>query len=239
MKNYPLGDRPYERLERHGAQMLSDSELLAIIISTGTTGKTALELAQDLRNSVSESSGLSDLAALTLGELRSFKGIGRVKAIKIAASLELGRRLQMNIAEPSPRLNSPQLIYQYMRSNYDFNEQEYLWTLNFNTKHELISCDLIAVGGLNRAAVSPREICRRAVKHNAFTVVIVHNHPSGNPIPSPQDYRTTNLIASAARTIGIPLTDHIVVADNGYVSIRQERPDLFGPDAKNATAEKS
>ena len=167
--------------------MLSDSELLAIIISTGTTVRPHWSW---LRIYAIQFPSPPDFPIWRHLRWVSYarSGDGRVKAIKIAASLELGRRLQMNIAEPSPRLNSPQLIYQYMRSNYDFNEQEYLWTLNFNTKHELISCDLIAVGGLNRAAYLRGDLSTRAsntmlLRSLSFIIIpaVIRSQPSGLP----------------------------------------------------------
>ncbi len=220
----PLGERPYEKLERHGAAALSDAELLAIILRTGSKAKSALDLARALIlrfDDEQNGGGLNFLTDLSLEELRSIDGIGRVKAIQLQAAAEIGKRASVVSTAERMLMNSPAKVAAYISADLKGKPREQLVMLILDTKQRLIRRLRVSEGGLASILIQPRDLLREAVRANAAGIILVHNHPSGDPTPSTQDIAATKSILEASRLIGVELQDHIVVAHEGYSSIRQ------------------
>lgn len=220
----PLSERPYEKLERNGASVLSDAELLAIILRTGSKEKSALDLARALIlrfDDEQNGGGLNFLMDLSLEELRSIEGIGRVKSMQIQAAAEIGKRASVVSTAERLLMNSPSKVAAYISSDLKGKPREQLVMLILDTKQRLMRQMRVSEGGLASILIQPRDLLREAVRANAAGIILVHNHPSGDPTPSSQDISATKSILEATRLIGIELQDHIIVAHEGYSSIRQ------------------
>ncbi len=222
VKCLPESSRPYERLETYGAQALSDVELIAIILRNGSTGLSSVELASELLALDSRKEGLSFLRDFSLEELRRSKGMGRVKAITIKAALEIGRRSMLQ--EPfwkNKQITCPQdskVFFENMMVNL---VKEEVHALLLDTRHRVIRHTVISSGGLASTGIFPREIFREAIKANAAAIVIAHNHPSGDPKPSPDDIATTNSLDKSANLLGISLIDHIIIGRGTSSSLKE------------------
>lgn len=220
----PIAERPYEKLERSGAAALGDAELLAVILRTGSRNKSALDLARSLilnYRAEDEESGLAFLSDLCLEELRQIEGIGRVKALQLSAAAEIGKRSVTVQTQARRLLNSPERVADYISADLRSLPREQLIMLILDTKQRLIRQSRVSEGGLASVHLQPRDLLREAVKANAAGIVLVHNHPSGDPTPSRDDIVATKSLIDASKLIGISLQDHIVVGHEGYVSIRQ------------------
>lgn len=214
MKNLPMTERPRERLKTNGAQYLSDKEILAIILRTGTKEKSANELAVDLLNEYQ----LQDLKQASLSSLTKVKGIGEVKAIELLASIELGKRIFLNKQKEYKKLDTPKKIYEYTKYLFHDLKQEYFYCLYFNNKQQLIGEKLLFIGTLNNSVTHPREIFKEAYRLSASSIVCMHNHPSNDTTPSREDIKFTNTLVSLGNLQGIPLIDHIIVGNNNFYS---------------------
>lgn len=214
MKNLPMTERPRERLKTNGAQYLSDKEILAIILRTGTKEKSANELAVDLLNEYQ----LQDLKQASLNSLTKVKGIGEVKAIELLASIELGKRIFLNKQKEYKKLDTPKKIYEYTKYLFHDLKQEYFYCLYFNNKQQLIGEKLLFIGTLNNSVTHPREIFKEAYRLSASSIVCMHNHPSNDTTPSREDIKFTNTLVSLGNLQGIPLIDHIIVGNNNFYS---------------------
>lgn len=211
IKDLPEEERPRERLCRLGAASLSDAELLALILGHGSRGESAVDLARRLL-------ALGAWHRLSLEELESVPGVGRAKAVRVKAALELGRRLHLLRERPS-FISSPAEAYSFL-SDLGFLEEEQFWTLLLNRKNGIIGRELIAVGGVSQVPVDPRDVFRAAVRRNAAALILAHNHPSGDPSPSPEDVSLTRRLVESGRLLGVEVLDHLVVVAGGYVSMR-------------------
>lgn len=218
IRELPESVRPRERLWREGPEALTDTELLAIILRTGSQEGSVLDLARYL---LSRFGGLVGLGKATPAELSAIKGVGPAKAAQVAAALELGRRLgiaaRFRVAVTSPA-DAAALVVPVMRHL----EQEEFRVILLDTKNRVLQIEKVAVGSLNAAGVQPREVFRGAVKHSAAAVILVHNHPSGDPTPSPEDVALTRRLLQAGEILGIEILDHIIVGDNKYTSLKAE-----------------
>jgi len=215
----PSEDRPRERLSRVGASALSNEELLALLIGSGTRGESALDRARRL---LAEHGGLPGLASLTPSELSSEKGIKGARGSVIVAALEVARRLAIEPLTGRDLFNEPGLVKDYLRRARGDGTQERTGALYLNARNRLLKDDAeIYRGTLDRAVVEPREILKRAVLANAAGIIVYHNHPSGDPSPSREDREFTRRLASAADVVGLRLLDHIVVGREGCVSFRE------------------
>ena len=214
--------RPYERLEQFGSEALSDEELLAIILRTGTKGRSSKEIALDLLSRLSPQDGICGLRKLTLSELSNFEGVGRVKAIQILACLELGKRSMSCSHWEKVRFLSNEIAISYFEGKMSFLEQEEVHAVFLDTQRGLISSELIGKGNLNGVGMCVREVFRIAVKVNAAGIILAHNHPSGDPSPSTDDIDTTRRLLECGQMIGIELIDHIVVGRGLSISMRRE-----------------
>jgi DNA repair protein RadC len=219
IKDIPAEDRPRERLARMGAAALSNEELLALLLGSGSRGESALDRARRL---LASHGGLAGLAALTRAELVREKGIKGAKGALLVAALEVGRRLAAGAISGRDLLNEPSLVKDYLRRARGDGTQERTGALFLNARNRLLQDDPeIYRGTLDRAVVEPREILKRALLVNAAGVILYHNHPSGDPSPSREDREFTRRLAAAADSIGLRLLDHVVVGREGCVSFRE------------------
>jgi DNA repair protein RadC len=218
IKDIPEQDRPRERLLKVGAQAISTAELLAIVMRTGVGGENVLHLAERL---LSQFGSLPGLARASVTELKSVKGIGKVKAIEIKAALEIGRRLMATSPEERPQVTSPSDAANLLMSEMMLLEQEHLRLILLDTRNKVQSTPTIYVGSLNTSVIRIGELFRAALRENAAALIVAHNHPSGDPSPSPEDINVTRQIAKAGQLLDIELLDHIIIGHRRYVSLKE------------------
>jgi len=228
MKDLPEAERPYEKLEQYGAKALTNAELLAIIIKTGTKDETAVGLAQKvLKLNTDEKDNLKFLCDLTVEEFTKIKGIGKIKAIQLKAVCELATRINSVSSYKEKQILRPKDIAEILMERTRFEKQEML-----NNKNKLIRIKEIAKGGGNFVAATIRSILNEAVKIEAAKIILIHNHPTGDPTPSKQDIEFTKNVEQASKILGIQLLDHIVIGDLKYVSIFSMREKQKEADEK-------
>lgn len=213
IKDIPLEERPRERFIKFGAENLSNTELLSIILNTGTKNMSVKELSNNILNSVHD---ISDLKNMTLNKLKNIKGVGEVKAIKILSSIELGRRVYQDKNLKKIKLNSADKVFNYMNQMLKDKNQEYFYALYLDSKKYLIEAKLLFIGTINKSIVHPREIFKYAYLLSASTIICVHNHPSGDPIPSKEDIILTKSLVEIGKLQGINIVDHIIIGSNYY-----------------------
>ncbi|MCJ7566670.1 MAG: DNA repair protein RadC [Anaerolineales bacterium] len=213
------GDRPRERLAALGPGALSNAELLAIILRTGIKGMNAVQLAQTL---LVEIGGLAGLHRLSLPELQKKRGIGIAKAAQIQAAIELGRRFAIVNHEEKPRIQSPQDAANLVLYEMGALEQEHLRVLLLDTRNQVIQVVEVYRGSLNSSVIRVGEIFREAVRRNAAAIIVAHNHPSGDPTPSPEDVAVTRAIVEAGKLLDIEVLDHLVIGKNRYISLKSK-----------------
>ena len=219
MKELPPADRPREKMINNGAAVLTDSELLAILIGSGTKEKSALDIARDL---TAEGGMLRNLAtARDVKELAKMKGFGLAKAATIIAALELGRRVAL--AEPQSRdsITSPEDGVALLMPRLRYETKEHFLVVLLNSKNKVLQIEQISEGSLNSSVVHPREVFMPAVLHHAAAILAAHNHPSGDPTPSKEDKDLTKTLAEAGKYMGIPVLDHIIIGDASYFSFKE------------------
>ena len=221
MKERPVTERPYEKCLANGARSLSDGELLAVVIRSGTRQSTALDLACQLLDKHPVYKGLSGLHHLDYHQLLEIPGIGKVKAIELLCVLELSKRLAQVSRDAIPDFSSPEKIAGYYMEELRHLDVEQVKLLMLNGKHRLIRDALISTGSATEALVSVKDIFLAALRDGAVYIILMHNHPSGDPEPSQEDILLTRRIMEAGALVGIPLTDHIVIGDRCYVSFRE------------------
>lgn len=216
IKAWAEEDRPREKLILKGKATLSDAELIAILIGSGTKELTAVELARHILSETGNS--LNQLAKLSLTDLQRFKGIGEAKAISIISALELGRRRKHQEPEKREKLNSSALIYEYLKPYMlDLNHEQF-WVLFMNRANQVIRVEQISTGGVSGTYVDAKILFKRAIELLACNVVLAHNHPSGNVQPSIQDKRLTSRLCTVGKALDIPVMDHLIFADHDYFS---------------------
>ena len=214
---------PRERLAKEGVEALSNQELLAILLRTGTRQASVFEIAQKV---LSNLSSLTDLKKMTLQELQSLSGIGRVKAIELQAMIELGHRIHKHETLEMESILSSQKLAKKMQQELGHKKQEHLVALYLNTQNQIIHQQTIFIGSATRSIAEPREILHYAIKHMATSLILVHNHPSGAVAPSRNDDHVTKLVREACDLMGIVLLDHLIVSHSSYFSYR-EKTDLI------------
>ena len=214
---------PRERLAKEGVEALSNQELLAILLRTGTHQASVFEIAQKV---LSNLSSLTDLKKMTLQELQSLSGIGRVKAIELQAMIELGHRIHKHETLEMESILSSQKLAKKMQQELGHKKQEHLVALYLNTQNQIIHQQTIFIGSATRSIAEPREILHYAIKHMATSLILVHNHPSGAVAPSRNDDHVTKLVKEACDLMGIVLLDHLIVSHSNYFSYR-EKTDLI------------
>ena len=214
---------PRERLAKEGVEALSNQELLAILLRTGTRQASVFEIAQKVLNNLSS---LTDLKKMTLQELQRLSGIGRVKAIELQAMIELGHRIHKHETLEMESILSSQKLAKKMQQELGHKKQEHLVALYLNTQNQIIHQQTIFIGSATRSIAEPREILHYAIKHMATSLILVHNHPSGAVAPSGNDDHVTKLVKEACDLMGIVLLDHLIVSHSSYFSYR-EKTDLI------------
>ncbi len=218
MRDMPASEQPRERLRDLGPAALSDSELLAILLRTGVKGHTVLDLARDLLVGYQ---GLHGLLRATFGELAQEHGVGPAKAAQVKAALELGRRLLIAAPEERPQIRSPEDVAALLMAEMGHLDQEQLRVLLLDTRHQIIRQVVVYQGNVNTSLVRVGELFRGAVRENCAAVIIAHNHPSGDPTPSPEDVAITKEIVAAGRLLDVEVLDHLIVGRQRYVSMRE------------------
>ncbi|MCW5549785.1 MAG: DNA repair protein RadC [Opitutaceae bacterium] len=220
-----LGERPQERMERHGVGALSDTELLAMLLRSGTRGMDVITLAGRL---IHEAGSLAGLIGWKEADFRRFKGIGHIKALQLVAVMDLARRVRSQSLGEAPLLNRPDLVREFLLPTAQGLAVEKFWVLSLNRKNRLIRCTEVSSGTATAALAHPREVFREAMGAAATAVVCAHNHPSGDPAPSAADVQITRQLREAARTVDIQLLDHVILgrpeadpAGRGYYSFRE------------------
>lgn len=220
-KELPLSEQPYEKCERLGAEALSDAELIAIIIKSGTRTETSIELAQRLLSMGGSSEGISFLAYATMQELMEFPGIGRVKAIQLLAAAELGRRISGSSLKKKSFHGPEDLAERYIPQMRHLLQEKVILVM-MDTKCHILKEAVVFAGTVNSSPLEAREIFLLALKHRAVFIVLLHNHPSGDPQPSHADLAATRRIKDAGDLLGIRLMDHIIIGDNEYISLKEK-----------------
>lgn len=218
VKDMPEHERPRERLQRHGPEALSTPELLAIILRTGVGGTNVLTLATQL---LAEYKSLSGLARADFAQLTQTHGLGPAKAAQLMAALELGRRLMRETPDEPLQIRAPEDAARYLMPAMSFYEQEHFVVLYLNTRNHVIDQEDLYRGGLNTAIVRVAEVFRGAIRRNCNAILVAHNHPSGDPTPSPDDIALTRKLVETGKLLEIELLDHLVIGQHRYVSLRE------------------
>jgi DNA repair protein RadC len=220
MKSLSQDDRPREKLQRHGAAALGDNELIALVIGSGSRRRGALALANDL---LAAHGGVHALARCTPDALARTAGIGRAKAAQIVAAIALGRRTLLATVAERPRLTNARDAAQHLLPRFGASSVEQFGIVLLDTRHRVLRTAVIASGSTNTSIVEPREVFREAALGGASAIVAFHNHPSGDPTPSPDDVALTRRLAAAGVLMGIDLVDHIILGDQRYCSLKEMR----------------
>lgn len=218
IRDLPEEERPRERLLRHGPESMSTAELIAIILGSGTKGMPVMVLAQEL---VKVFGSLRGLAEATIGELCQIKGLGAVKAIQLRACLSLGMRVSREETKARYRIENPYHAYYLVKDELERETRETFMVILQDIRGCVISTEIVSIGTLSNALVHPREVFYPAVRHKAASLILVHNHPSGDPTPSKEDYDVTEKLVQVGNVMGIPVNDHLIVGIDGFVSLRQ------------------
>lgn len=219
IRDVPVSERPRERMIQYGADSLSNAELLAILLRTGTSEESVMSLACRILNQVGELRGLK---SITYDELVMIRGIGPAKALQIAAGLELGKRIATSILPNRPTIRSPQDVASLMMEDLRYHTQEHFVCLYLNTKNQVIGKETVFIGSLNSSIVHPREVYKEAIRRSSASLICLHNHPSGDPTPSREDIEVTRRLLDAGKIIGIDLLDHLIIGDGRFYSLKEK-----------------
>ena len=224
IKELPESEKPYEKMQTYGAKKLSNTELLAIIIKTGTKNESALDISQKVLSLSEIKDNLSLLGDLTINQLRKINGIGKVKAIQILAVAELAKRISMPINIIEQKIKTTEDVARLFMSEMSNEKREIAKIIILNSKNKILKIKDLSIGGTNYAVLEPKIILEEPIKMQAPKIILVHNHPSGNPTPSTQDFQATDRIYEAANIMGIDLIDHVIIGKNGkYESVIYEK----------------
>ena len=215
IRDMPNNERPRERGIKYGVDKLSNEELLSIILKTGTKNYSVRTLSNSILSRVKD---VNDLKNVTLSSLIKIKGVGKVKAITLLSSLELGKRVYYTVNKNGIKLNNAQVIYEYFKDLFTLETQEYFYAIYLDSKSKLISYKLLFKGTINHSCVHPREVFKFAFLESANSIVVIHNHPSGDASPSKDDELTTKSLMEIGSLMGVPVIDHIVFGNNNYFS---------------------
>ena len=211
-------ERPRERMQHHGPGALSHAELLAILLRTGTKDESSVHLAQRILN---ESGGLRRLAESEWEELTRIRGIGPAKALQLQAAIELGRRVARSRLPDTVKITCPQDAANLLMEELRHLKEEHFVCLFLDTKNQVIGRQTLSIGSLNASIVHPREVYRAAIRRSSASILCAHNHPSGDPTPSPEDIALTRRLSEAGELLGVELLDHLVIGDNRYTSLKE------------------
>lgn len=221
MKELPQSEQPYYRCIQQGAQSLTDAQLLAVILRTGSTSASVLSVSEELLQIKGD--GLQGLTHLTRKECLAVKGIGMVKAIQIECIIELSIRLAQSVVKPKRILSSPNKVADFYMQRLRYEKKEQLIAIFLDSKCRIIAEQTMTIGTINCSLISPREIFLAAFEHNAVYLILLHNHPSGDPMPSNDDIEVTKQVMESGKMIGINLLDHIIIGDNKFISMKESK----------------
>ncbi|MDQ0481435.1 DNA repair protein RadC [Alkalihalobacillus hemicentroti] len=219
IRDYPEEERPRERLMKDGPETLSNQELLAIILRTGTKKESVLQLSYRI---IQNFEGLKLLKDASIEELTSLNGVGTAKAVQLIAAMELGRRVSRLQLEERYTIRSPEDGANYVMEDMRFLSQEHFVCLYLNTKNQVLHRQTVFVGSLNASIVHPREVFREAFRRSAASLICFHNHPSGDPTPSREDIEVTKRLAECGKMLGIDMLDHIIIGDQKFISLKEK-----------------
>ncbi len=218
IKDWPEYERPRERLLHHGAEYLTDAELLAIILVNGYSGKTSVEVARSL---LAQFGSLRKLMNAPFTEVKNTFGIGQAKYAQIKAALEMGVRLSQEKMLPGKKIHKAQDVVDYYYAEMRDKKKELFHIVLLDIRYQVIRDVLISMGSLTETTVHPREVLKEVVKESAAAVIFLHNHPSGNPQPSQQDIELTNRLSESCHMMGVKVLDHIIIGENRFYSFAQ------------------
>lgn len=220
MKELPLSERPYEKLEMYGAHTLSNAELLAIIIKNGTREESSLVTAQKILSMKNKNNdSLRFIQDMSIQEFTKIKGIGKIKAIQLKAVCEFAKRLSRPIETPQVQINQPEDVANLLMDELRYEKREMVKVILLNVKNIVVKIDNICLGSDNSAILKPRDALIEAIKMGIPKIILVHNHPSGDPTPSKADIEFTDRLGQAASLMGIELLDHIIIGDCKFESV--------------------
>jgi DNA repair protein RadC len=219
IRDYPTDERPRERMVQSGAASLSNQELLAIILRTGTKSESVLQLSNRVLTTFE---GLRLLKEASLEEITDINGIGLAKAVQIMAAVEIGRRIANLEYDDRYSIRSPEDGANYVMNDMRFLSQEHFVCLYLNTKNQVLHKQTIFIGSLNASIVHPREVFKEAFRRSAASIICIHNHPSGDPTPSREDIEVTKRLAECGKIIGIDVLDHLIIGEKKYVSLKEK-----------------
>jgi len=222
LKNLPAEERPRERLCKYGPEVLSNAELLAIIIRTGNRNETALALAQRMLSELGQDGGLGFLMDITIEELTEVKGISLAKACAIKAAIELGKRIGGIKSTNKVFIRSPRDVADLLMNEMRYLKKEHFRTIQLNVKNQVLAVEDVSVGSLNASIVHPREVFQGPIRRSSAAIILVHNHPSGDPSPSKEDIDITKRLFEAGKLLGIDVLDHIIIGDGIYTSLKEK-----------------
>lgn len=220
IKELPLTERPYEKLEKYGPAALTDAELLAIIIRTGSRKEASTLLASRILSL--DQRGLAAIHILDTNQLMSINGVGRVKALQLKALSEISKRMAKSTSIEKLCINSPSSIAKIYMEEMRYHEREHFKVIFLNTKNAIIGDEDISIGTVNASLVDPREIFKMALMYKAVHLILMHNHPSGIPTPSQNDIDVTKRMVKAGHVLGIEILDHIIIGDGNYISLKEQ-----------------
>ena len=216
IKEIPLNDRPREKMAANGAAVLTDAELIAILLRTGTAEKSAIDIASEM---TADGGLYKRLAGITrLNELTNIKGLGQAKAATVLAALEIGRRIASAKPLEKIHLSCPQDVADFLMPRLRFAAKEQFVVILLNNKNKVIGTEVVSEGSLSSSIVHPREVYAPAILHHAAAIMVAHNHPSGDPKPSTEDTEVTRVLARSGKVLGIPMIDHVIIGDGNYYS---------------------
>lgn len=218
IRDIPEEERPRERLIRNGPESLSNAELLGVILRTGSREENAVSLA----NQILSKYNIKQLSLTNVSTLTQVHGVGKAKAAQIAAVFELARRLETFVEEPKRKICSPKDVYVLMYPKMREQKKEKFITLCLDTKNQVLKEEVVSIGSLNASIVHPREVFKSALMESSASVIMVHNHPSGDPSPSREDIMVTEKLVEGGKLLGIDVLDHIIIGDGRYVSLKDE-----------------
>jgi DNA repair protein RadC len=219
LRELPAEERPRERMLRCGSQALSNAELLAVLLRTGTIAENAVHLAGRV---LSSAGGLRQLVGMSIEQLTKIKGIGPAKALQLRAGIELGQRLARSLPGEKTVIRSPGDAADLLMEELRYLTTEHFVCLFLDTKNQVIAQETLSVGSLNASIVHPREVFKAAIVRSSASIICVHNHPSGDPAPSSEDVEITLRLVEAGRLIGVPVLDHIIIGDRKYASLKEQ-----------------
>ena len=216
IKEIPLNDRPREKMAANGAAVLTDAELIAILLRTGTAEKSAIDIASEM---TADGGLYKRLAGITrLNELTNIKGLGQAKAATVLAALEIGRRIASAKPLEKIHLSCPQDVADFLMPRLRYAAKEQFVVILLNSKNKVIGTEVVSEGSLSSSVVHPREVFAPAMLHHAAAIMVAHNHPSGDPKPSFEDEEVTRMLSRSGKVLGIPMIDHVIIGDGNYYS---------------------